>query len=150
MPVDLHIGYARYQFAKSKYDDQINDYLALFLKSERDGSERDDTVLNATICVDISGSMGGGLEVSKKNMAKKEKNMTRLQLSIEAIKMFYSKLRPNDSLGLIIFDNQAEVILKQTLKSKIDQEIFFATLNELKPRGGTTISKGFELARDTL
>ena len=41
LPVDLHLGFARYQFQKSQYDQKTNDYLALFLKSERDGSERD-------------------------------------------------------------------------------------------------------------
>ena len=38
LPVDLHLGFARYHFQKSKYDSNANDYLALFLKSERDGS----------------------------------------------------------------------------------------------------------------
>ena len=33
LPVDLHLGFARYQFQKSKYDSSANDYLALFLKS---------------------------------------------------------------------------------------------------------------------
>jgi hypothetical protein len=39
--VDVHLGYARYQFAKSKVDGDINDYLAVFLKSSRDGADRD-------------------------------------------------------------------------------------------------------------
>lgn len=60
-PMDLHLGYARYQFADSHRDPSINDYLALFLKSERDGSERDSKPMNATILLDISGSMGGSL-----------------------------------------------------------------------------------------
>ena len=64
--------------------------------------------------------------------------------------MFYSKLRASDSLGVIIFDNIAEVVLNQTVKSEIDQEAFFLALNELKPRGGTTIYQGFELAQKVL
>jgi uncharacterized protein with von Willebrand factor type A (vWA) domain len=43
------------------FDGKINDYLALFLKSSRDGADRDETPLNAVICLDISGSMNGGL-----------------------------------------------------------------------------------------
>lgn len=59
--MDLHLGYARYQFPKSRYDPHINDYLAVFFKSERDGSDRDARPLNAVICLDVSGSMSGGL-----------------------------------------------------------------------------------------
>jgi hypothetical protein len=59
--VDIHYGYARYQFASSSFDKKITDYLALFLKSSKDGEERDDIPLNVVISLDISGSMGGGL-----------------------------------------------------------------------------------------
>lgn len=59
--VDLHHGYSRYQIAKSMFDSKINDYLALFLKSSKDGASRDETPMNAVVCLDISGSMGGGL-----------------------------------------------------------------------------------------
>ena len=34
---DLHIGYARYQYSNSCFDTQINDYLALFVKGNKDG-----------------------------------------------------------------------------------------------------------------
>lgn len=59
--IDLHLGYARYQFAKSQFDNSVNDFLALFVKGEGDGKERDTRTLNAVICLDISGSMSGGL-----------------------------------------------------------------------------------------
>lgn len=64
--------------------------------------------------------MGGGLGAPKaQNEAKQKQPQTRLELSVEAIKMFYSKLRPTDSLGVVIFDNTAEVVLKQTVKADI-------------------------------
>jgi len=60
--LDLHIGYSRFQFTDSKFDPNINDYLALFLKSSQDGKEREDSVaINIVICLDVSGSMGSGL-----------------------------------------------------------------------------------------
>jgi hypothetical protein len=59
--VDLHQGYSRYQFIKSAFDNKVNDYLALFLKSSKDGADRDETPINSVICLDISGSMNGGL-----------------------------------------------------------------------------------------
>ena len=59
------MGYARYQFLGSTHDKKINDYLALFVKGSKDGKDRDDRPLNATMCLDISGSMGSGLNNSK-------------------------------------------------------------------------------------
>ena len=72
----MHIGYSRYQFAKSQFDDRANDYLALFLKSSRDGADRDDIPINALICLDISGSMDGSLGPNRKT------NLSRLKLSV--------------------------------------------------------------------
>lgn len=114
IPLDLQIGYARYQFPNSCYDKNINDYLALFVKGQKDGKDRDERPLNATICLDVSGSMGGGLGSGNSEYK------TRLSLSKEAIMMFISKLRPNDSFGLITFENFAKVIIPQTRVSDLD------------------------------
>jgi hypothetical protein len=37
-------------------------------------------------------------------------NEPRLKLSIQAIKMFISKLRPNDSIGMVVFDTTADIV----------------------------------------
>jgi hypothetical protein len=65
-PVDLHFGYARYQFPHSAHDQGINDFLAVFVKGESDGKDRDARRLNAILCLDISVSMDGPLESSNK------------------------------------------------------------------------------------
>jgi hypothetical protein len=46
----------------------------------------------------MSGGLGG------KNYSNYK---SRLSLSVEAIKMFISKLRPNDSVGVITFNHEA-------------------------------------------
>ena len=74
---DLKFGYARYQFAQSTVDPNISDFLALFMKGERDGKDRDDRRLNSIICLDISGSMDGSL-----SRVQAKERRTRLQLSI--------------------------------------------------------------------
>ena len=48
------------------FDGEISDYLAIFLKSSKDGADRDERPLNALICLDISGSMGGHLSDNQK------------------------------------------------------------------------------------
>ena len=49
--------------------------------------------------------------------------------------MFYSKLRPNDSFGLISFNDQARLLMKQTKKEEIKEEEVFSILNSLKAGG---------------
>jgi len=88
------------------------------MKSRKDGADRDDTPLNALICIDVSGSMNGGLGSNRKN------DLSRLQLSTEAVKMFISKLRPNDSVGIITFNDVGQVILKPVYKHKLSNEIY--------------------------
>ena len=88
------------------------------MKSCKDGADRDETPLNALICLDVSGSMNGGLGDNPKH------GLSRLKLSIEAIKMFISKLRPTDSFGLVTFNNHGRTIIKPTLKADITNEVF--------------------------
>jgi len=50
--------------------------------------------------------------------------LSRLKLSVEAIKMFISKLRLNDSVGLVTFTDSAQVVFEPTLKSKLDNNVY--------------------------
>jgi hypothetical protein len=95
--LEVHSGICRSAYEKSIYDKSINDYLALFLKCQSDGQPRDSRKLNAVLVVDVSGSMECSLS--------KSDSSTRLSLTKEAIKMFVSKLRDDDSFGLVKFSN---------------------------------------------
>lgn len=55
--------------------------------------------------------------------------------------MFISKLRQNDSIGIIVFDTRADVVFESIFKKNFD-ESFFNKLDEVKTRGGTTIASG--------
>ena len=109
--MQLHIGYARAQNQSSLFDAEINDYLTLFTKGVKDGEDRDQCILNSVIALDISGSMNCPLSYNNHNNNSKEPVPTRLQLAKEAIKMFYSKLRPTDSFGLIVFTTEPQIVL---------------------------------------
>jgi hypothetical protein len=60
--------------------------------------------------------MSGGLD--------KTSNRSRLSLSVEAIKMFISQLKPNDMFGLVVFDTKADVLIQPILKKNMNEEIF--------------------------
>lgn len=134
--MDLHIGFCRAGNSHSTTDKQVHEFLALFLKSKYDGEPRDHRKLNTVIVLDISGSMSSGLRGS-------QPGDSRLELSKEAIKMFVSKLRPDDAFGLVVFDDKGETVVPCTKKSDIEVEAVFAMVDQIKTRGGTTLSSGF-------
>jgi hypothetical protein len=63
--------------------------------------------------------------------------------------MLISKLKPYDSMGVVVFNNQSKVIFENTYKKFITPEIF-EKLDEIRAGGGTTIINGFNHSRQLL
>jgi len=63
--------------------------------------------------------------------------------------MFISKLRPNDSVGLVTFNSQGQVIFKPVYKSHFDNKNY-DLLDKIAVCGGTTIKSGFTLSKNLL
>jgi Mg-chelatase subunit ChlD len=105
------------------------------MKGCKDGEPRDERRLNSVIILDISGSMDGKLS--------KKSNKKRLDLSKEAIKMFVSKLRPDDSFGLVVFDTKGSTMIPCTQKKDLEVETVFSMIDTIRTKGGTTLSSGF-------
>lgn len=74
----------------------------------------------------------------------------RLELAKEAILMFYSKLRPNDSFGLVVFNNKGTTILPVQTVAERDFEEVSACVKNISTNGGTTLITGFEEANKIL
>jgi secreted protein with Ig-like and vWFA domain len=55
--------------------------------------------------------------------------------------MFISKLRPEDSIGIVVFDTSADVLIQPVFKRDFSPD-FFNSLDSIKTRGGTTIASG--------
>lgn len=62
--------------------------------------------------------------------------------------MFFSKMRENDSFGLITFNNTANVLVPLQKVSEINLDILNNILVGLKAGGGTTLSTGFIAAQN--
>lgn len=97
------------------------------------------------ICLDISGSMSCRLGENLMSGT----NESRLSLSLEAIKMLISKLKPNDSLGMVTFNTFASVIFESTFKKTLTSEIF-ERLDKISANGGTNIMNGFKKSCELL
>lgn len=60
--------------------------------------------------------------------------------------MLISKLKPNDSVGFVTFNNRAKCIFEQQYKKDLPSNVF-ELLKEVKACGGTNIFSGFKLSR---
>ena len=56
--------------------------------------------------------------------------------------MLISKLRNNDSIGLVTFNNQGHTIFEPMLKKNVGQNVY-EMLDTIQCQGGTTIRSGF-------
>lgn len=64
--------------------------------------------------------------------------------------MFYSKLRPTDSFGLVIFNNQGTCLLPvETVADRSFEEVS-DVVRKIHTSGGTTLMSGFTEAHKTL
>ena len=57
--------------------------------------------------------------------------------------MFFSKLRPTDSFGLVTFNNQGHTIIPVQRVSTLNIEEVTAKVKSIHTNGGTTLLSGF-------
>lgn len=74
---------------------------------------------------------------------------SRLELSIEAIKMFISLLRPNDSFGMVVFNQVGHLIIEQQFKKDLSNSVF-DKLETIVTNGGTKIANGMVKSKQVL
>jgi Ca-activated chloride channel homolog len=87
--------------------------------------------VNLSIAIDRSGSMKG----------------KRLTNAIAAARGMLSRLRPDDTISLVAYDDQAELLVAPTTVDRIDRLAFDRALAGLGSRGHTCMSCGLDLAR---
>lgn len=58
--------------------------------------------------------------------------------------MFFSKLRPNDAFGLVVFNNSAKTLIPLQKASQIQLTKITEVLKTVHAGGGTTLLSGFQ------
>ena len=87
--------------------------------------------MNISFVIDISGSMS-------------EQN--KLEWVKESFNIFIEKVRPQDFVSVVIFDNKSELLIKPAyIRNQQDRDQFRKQVNALNPRGGTNIFAGMEM-----
>lgn len=102
--------------------------VGISLKSKYDGIGNRNCALDLVIAIDISGSMSAKIE-----------NGNRLDLAKYITFMMKDKLKENDRLSVLSFENHAESLFNLTFPSQIN-ETHLNSVNILMPTGGTVIS----------
>lgn len=87
--------------------------------------------VNVAIAIDRSGSMKG----------------QRLANAIAAARGMLSRLRPDDTISLVAYDDRAELLVAPTTVDRVDRLGFERALSGLTSGGHTCISCGLDLAR---
>jgi Ca-activated chloride channel family protein len=73
-----------------------------------------------------------------------------MQLANESVVSLLSKLRPTDRVGIVLFNNNAQVLLPLAEVSELDLASISAKQLEVSARGGTNMEAGFRAAAGLL
>ncbi|KAJ5078364.1 inter-alpha-trypsin inhibitor heavy chain h3 [Anaeramoeba ignava] len=118
-------------------------YLSVMMKSKYDGEgikKFGRPLINCVIVLDISGSMSMSFTGDWK---RNENTSSKLEVAKRTIIGLTEHLKDDDYLGIVIFDDDAEVLIPLQKFGEMDMEKFKKTMKELDTRGGTNLEEGF-------
>lgn len=119
------------------------EFLGLSLLCGEDGkNKRED--LNLVIVLDISGSMGSKFPSKSKDEG--ENDQTLIQTAIKCILDLLKILKPNERLGIVLFDDVSVVLQPILTVSEINMDSLRKSLMEVTQRGSTNMEIGFQEA----
>ncbi len=133
--------------SKNPFTDEKEYYLSVGLDSNIKESDFKRKRLNIVVVLDISGSMSSPFNqyyYDKNRRIESKDNRIKMTLANEAIVSMSEHLNDDDTLGVVLFDNQAYNAkplrpIKDTNMDAIKKHIL-----DLKPRGGTNWSAGYK------
>lgn len=105
--------------------------------------------LDIVLAVDTSGSMRCSCSGSY-HEAYHAHEKSKMQLANEAVGSLLSKFRPDDRVGIVLFNNQARVLLPLTAVSELDLASISAQQMAVQAGGGTNMEAGFKAAAGLL
>ncbi len=132
------------------FSQQPNYYLTLGLNSGLTEASFSRKPLNLVMVVDISGSMGGGLDnyyydgSTKKPIEEAEARKTKMQVANETIVAMMQHLKPGDNFGVVLFDDRAYRAKALRLVEETDMKAIAGHIMEIREQGGTNWQAGYE------
>jgi len=124
-------------------------YMAVGLKSSLTAADWERPRLNLGLVLDISGSMSAGMadyyyDFANNTWVRNDAEMiTKMKVARESLVNLLQKLKPDDSVSIVVFDDKAELIQPLAKISDIDLTVLAKKILALEPRGGTDMSAGY-------
>jgi len=122
-------------------------WLAVFLKSMFDGQPRDDTPIDLSVVIDISGSMGGQMSAGS-HEGPFDSRLEHAKRGVEWI--IKEALRSDDGIAVSSFNSDGHHVQPLTRRGGMDEEAFLGPVRDLRVEGGTILSSGMKLGRELL
>ena len=132
-------------------------YLSVGLDSGLATSEFERPPLNLVIVLDISGSMNGSFDeyyydkFGNKQRVEGETDRPKIEVATDVLADLTEQLRPEDRLGVVLFNNGAEVAKPLRDVDRTDMDAIRTHIREdIEAGGGTNISAGMDEAESLL
>ncbi len=134
-------------------------FLSVGLNSGLKESDFERKKLNLVIVLDISGSMGspfdryyydrfGREQYVEENDNDAEANKSKLEVAAQAVIALLDQLKPEDRLGIVLFDDDAYLAKPLNLVGETDLEAIKNHILEITEEGGTEMSAGIKMGTE--
>lgn len=128
-------------------------YISLGLNSGLKESDFQRKKLNLVVVLDISGSMDspfdryyydnfGPQDISKEEA--QEMNKSKMEVAAKAVTVLLDELKPEDRLGIVLFDSEAYLAKPLNLIGETDLKAIKNHILEISSQGGTNMSAGIK------
>ena len=143
--------YPSYSTAISKDPISGNEeyFVSVGLNSNIKESDFSRKKLNVVLVLDISGSMSSSIDNYYYDFDEDdEEHKTKMRLAEESINVLLDQLNPDDSVGIVLFDNSGYLAKPLNLVSETDIDAIKNHVLEIRDMGGTNFEAGYNLAND--
>ena len=143
--------YPTYSTAISK--DPISEkeeyYVSVGLNSNIDEKDFSRKKLNLVLVLDISGSMSSPINDYYYDFNDKEDDYkSKMRLAEESINVLIDELNPDDSIGIVLFDDGGYLAKPLNLVGETNIDALKEHILDIKSRGGTNFEAGINLANE--
>ena len=127
-------------------------YMTVGLNSNIKESDFKRKKLNLIVVMDISGSMSSSFNkyyydrtnLEKGQNEEKYDNRSKMKIANESLNLLIDELKPEDKLGIVLFDNEAYLAKPVNLVGETDIEKLKEHILEITPQGGTNFEAGYK------
>lgn len=121
-------------------------YMSVGLNSNIKESDFNRKNVNLVIVLDISGSMSSSFNSYYYDQSRSDnidKNKSKMKIAEECVNNLIDKLRPEDRLGIVLFDDDAYLGKELSKINETNIDSLKSHILEVEPRGGTNFSEGY-------